>query len=72
MAKSTKKRRARKPPKVRRSSATGIRESFMDDLREIHPSVKRESVEGPLEDDPGAGDAWLLEREGEDIQRGVR
>jgi hypothetical protein len=34
------------------------------------PRFERESVDGPVEDDPAAEDAWLLE--GEDIQRGDR
>jgi len=72
MAKPAKKRRASKAPKLRRSGATEVRESFIDEGRTPRPRRKRESVEGPVEDDLGAQDALLLEREGEDIQRGDR
>jgi hypothetical protein len=70
MAKPAKRRK--KAPKLRHSGTTAIRESLIDEAPALQPREVRESVEGPVEDDPAAEDAWLLEREAEDIQRGDR
>jgi hypothetical protein len=72
MAKPAKRRRARQTAKLHSHAL----QAAGSDLVEQDPAplrrAERISVEGPLGDIPDDGlaqDAWLLEREAEDIQR---
>ena len=63
------KRKARK----RRQRVAGIGAQGLPPEDRAPPPVARESVEDPLEDwteDDAEADRWVLEREGEDVQRG--
>jgi hypothetical protein len=72
MAKRAKRRRARQMNKLRPGALHAFGENPVAQGPALLRPGERESVEDPLEDfpDDGSRDAWLLEREGEDIQRG--
>ena len=75
MAKPAKRRRPRHPTKLRAGALPAGGEAPVEQGAALLKPGERESVEDPLEDFPDderAQDAWLLEREGEDIQRGGR
>lgn len=73
MAKPAKRRRARQAAKRRPGALQAIGENAVEQGPALLRRGERESVEDPLEDFPDdAQDAWLLEREAEDIQRDGR
>lgn len=70
MAKPVKRRRARQAAKRRPRAPQAIGETPVEQGAALLRPGERESVEDPLEDFPDdEQDAWLLEREAEDIQR---
>lgn len=72
MAKPAKRRRARPAGKPRAGAPDAIGENPAEQGPALLRPGERESIEGPLEDfpeDESAQDAWLLEREAEDVQR---
>lgn len=73
MAKRAKRRRARQANKLRPGAPLAFGDNPVAQGPALLQPGERESVEDPLEDfpdDAASQDAWLLEREGEDIQRG--
>ena len=73
MAKSAKRRRPRKAGKLRAGALPAGGDNPVAQGAALLRPGGRESVEDPLEDFPDGGqDAWLLEREAEDIQRDDR
>jgi hypothetical protein len=72
MAKPAKRRRARQAVKLRPGAPHPIGENPVIQGPALLRRGERESVEDPLDDfsdDEAAQDRWLLEREGEDMQR---
>ncbi|OFZ87840.1 MAG: hypothetical protein A2W21_14110 [Betaproteobacteria bacterium RBG_16_66_20] len=72
MAKPAKRRRVRQAVKPRAGAPDASGENPPEQGRALLRPGERESVEDPLEDfaeDESAQDAWLLEREAEDMQR---
>jgi len=72
MAKRAKRRRAREAAKLRPRAVPAAGGEPVEQGPSLLGRAARESVENPLEDlrgDEAAQDAWLLEREAEDIQR---
>jgi hypothetical protein len=64
------RRKARKP---RRRIAAAAAAGLPPEERVPAPPAERESVEDPIDDwaeDDADADRWLLERDGEDVQRG--
>lgn len=63
----------RKARKRRQRSGGGGEPGLPPQDRALQPPAARESVEDPLDDwaeDDADAARWLLEREGEDVQRG--
>jgi hypothetical protein len=72
MAKATKRRRARQGAKSSSGAAHTAGDIPIEQGATLLRRGERESIEDPLEDfadDECTRDAWLLERQAEDIQR---
>jgi hypothetical protein len=72
MAKRAKRRRARQAARLHPGAPQANGDEAVEQGPALLRRAERASVENPLEDFPGeeaAQDAWLLEREAEDVQR---
>lgn len=67
------KSKSNKRRQRRRGSPSLGQQGLVPEGRTLPPAAARESVEDPLEDwaeNDADSDRWLLEREGQDVQRG--